>query len=200
MTEERIVDPKTGGMKGQKDERFDLIPWRALAELARVYGKGAKKYDDHNWLKGYRWSLSFGALMRHVALWAVGKDLDDETGLHHLAHAAWHCMTLMTFSGEGLGTDDRMHRVLEANAIKRREVEGQPAKDVWPGDTSPGDVFDVELSSEELSAINDAVADCAMEGHEPGNEVNFEQVWGKAWRARRQLAMRAMSRLLEKQT
>ena len=107
MGEVRVTDPVTGGQKGQKDERFDLVPWDAMEEVARVYGVGAKKYDDHNWLKGYKWSLSLGALLRHVAKWAVGIDRDSETGCHHLAHAAWHCLTLLTFTMRKLGTDDR---------------------------------------------------------------------------------------------
>jgi hypothetical protein len=49
--EVRVVDPITGGMKGSKPERFDLLPWPALEEVARVYAFGATKYDDHNWHK-----------------------------------------------------------------------------------------------------------------------------------------------------
>lgn len=107
MSEVRITDPKTGGQKGQKDERYDLFPFDALDEEARVYGVGAKKYADDNWLKGYSWRLSLGALLRHVARWACGEDRDPETGCHHLAHASWHCRALMTFQLRGLGTDDR---------------------------------------------------------------------------------------------
>jgi hypothetical protein len=106
-TEVRIKDPTTGGEKGQKDERFDLIPFDALEEVARVYGVGARKYSADNWLKGYRWRLSAGAMLRHVARFMVGEDRDPETGCLHLAHAAWHCLTLMTFGMRGLGTDDR---------------------------------------------------------------------------------------------
>lgn len=102
----RQTDPKTGAQKGQKIERFDLIPPRALAELARVYGKGALKYEDNNWRKGYSWSWSLAALYRHLNAWQSGEALDPETKLSHLAHAAWHCFTLMTFESEKLGTDD----------------------------------------------------------------------------------------------
>lgn len=102
-----VTDPKTGGKKGQKDERFDLLPFDALEEVARVYGMGAKKYEPDNWLKGYSWRLSLGALLRHVGRWAIGEDRDLESGLHHLAHAAWHCLTLITFDRRRLGTDDR---------------------------------------------------------------------------------------------
>ncbi len=105
--EVRITDPVTGGEKGQKPERFDLIPFDALEEVARVYGVGAQKYSDDNWLKGYAWRLSAGALLRHVARFMIGEDRDPETGCLHLAHAAWHCLTLLTFAMRGLGTDDR---------------------------------------------------------------------------------------------
>lgn len=111
MSEIRITDPTTGGQKGQKPERFDLIPWDALQEVARVYGKGAEKYEPNNWLRGYKWSLSFGALLRHVTQFWLGKEYDDGpggTGCRHLACAAFHCLALMTFSMRKLGTDDRV--------------------------------------------------------------------------------------------
>jgi hypothetical protein len=101
-----ITDPDTGGQKGQKLERFDLIPAEPLIELARVYGRGAKKYADDNWRKGYSWKLSFGAMMRHA--WAFWKGEErDELGNHHLACCAWHAFTLMWYSQNNKGTDDR---------------------------------------------------------------------------------------------
>lgn len=106
--EVRVIDPNTGGQKGQKPERFELLPAAALQEIARVYAFGAKKYADHNWAKGYDWGLSIGALERHVAEFKKCNDLDNESGLHHLAHAAFHCLTLITFSIYGLGTDSRL--------------------------------------------------------------------------------------------
>lgn len=104
--EVRVVDPVTGGEKGQKPERYDLIPFEALDQIARVYHYGAAKYDDHNWRKGYRWSLSVGALLRHVSLRMQGERLDAESGLPHLAHAGFHILTLLTFDALDLGTND----------------------------------------------------------------------------------------------
>lgn len=108
MSEVRVTDPNTGGQKGVKPERFDLFPFDALEEVARAYGYGAGKYEEEdNWLRGYSWRLSLGALCRHIARFACGEDRDPETGCLHLAHAAWHCLTLVTFHLRGLGTDDR---------------------------------------------------------------------------------------------
>jgi hypothetical protein len=113
MGETIITDPKTGGQKGQKPERFDLVPWDAMEEVARVYHFGATKYEDDNWLKGYRWRLSLGALFRHAARIMCGEDRDPESGLLHAAHICWHGLTLITFYVRKLGTDDRRPAVRE---------------------------------------------------------------------------------------
>ena len=66
----------TGGMKGVKLERFDLIPIGPLTELARHYGRGALKYDNHQWRKGYEWSKSYSALLRHLTAFWNGENYD----------------------------------------------------------------------------------------------------------------------------
>ena len=108
--ETRLTDPTTGAQKGMKIERFDLIPPVPLRYIATVYGFGSKKYDDNNWFKGYPWSWSVGALERHLNAWKAGEDVDPESGLPHLAHAAWHCITLMEFARSQRGADDRLVR------------------------------------------------------------------------------------------
>jgi len=97
----------TGGQKGQKLARFDLIPWDALWEVAELYGKGALKYDDRNWEKGYEWSLSLGALGRHLALFMSGEDFDPETGSPHMAAVAFHALAILRFMKEHPEFDDR---------------------------------------------------------------------------------------------
>lgn len=105
--EHRVVDPHTGGEKGQKLARFDLIPPDALWEVAEHYGRGARKYADRNWERGYAWGLSYGALQRHANAWAAGEDIDEETGGMHMAAVAFHALALLTFSLRDIGTDDR---------------------------------------------------------------------------------------------
>lgn len=105
--EERITDPKTGGEKGSKQAVLGDAAPETLTELAKVYGFGRRKYQRLNYLRGYDWSLSYDACERHLRAFWEKKELDDESGLHHLAHAAWHCLTLLAFAKRGLGTDDR---------------------------------------------------------------------------------------------
>ena len=107
MAETREIDPVTGGEKGSKLARFDLIPPEFEIALAEHYGLGARKYADRNWERGYRWGLSYAALRRHLAAWACGESIDPESGSHHLVAVAWHAITLYIFERRGLGTDDR---------------------------------------------------------------------------------------------
>jgi hypothetical protein len=66
----------TGGQKGTKLARFDLIPAGPLRELAEHYGRGARKYANHQWRQGYEWSKSIAALARHFNDFMAGKDYD----------------------------------------------------------------------------------------------------------------------------
>lgn len=91
------VTSSTGGQKGTKPERFDLIPAGPLRKLAHLYGNGAAKYEDRNWERGYDWSLSFAAAMRHLWLFWGGEDIDAEMGLPHLTCAAFHLFALTEF-------------------------------------------------------------------------------------------------------
>lgn len=104
-----VISP-TGGTKGQKLARFDLIPAEALEQVAEVYGMGSKKYADNNWRKGYAWSLSFAALMRHAWKFWRGETYDPESGLHHMAHVVFHALSLITNTDEHPEYDDRWKR------------------------------------------------------------------------------------------
>ncbi len=101
-----MVDQSTEGIKGSKLARFSLIPVDFLWALAEHYGRGAQKYDDRNWEKGYKWSLSVDALNRHLTQWICGEDTDPETGSSHLVAVAWHAIALWWWHKRGLGTND----------------------------------------------------------------------------------------------
>lgn len=103
----------TGGEKGTKLERFDLIPVGALSTVAHLYGKGAAKYSENNWRKGYEWSKSYSALQRHANAFWNGEDLDPEMQLPHMASVIFHALALITFMQEQPGFDDRFKSVID---------------------------------------------------------------------------------------
>jgi hypothetical protein len=101
------TESSTGGRKNRRLAQLGALDPVALYALAEVAGHGAEKYDRYNYLKGYDWSLAFDALMRHALRFWAGEDQDPESGLHHMAHVAWHALALLSFSVRNLGTDDR---------------------------------------------------------------------------------------------
>lgn len=107
MTSEVRTVSSTGGEKGVKLARFDLLPAGPLSTVAEHYGKGASKYEARNWERGYEWSKSFGALMRHAWAFWGGEDIDVETGSPHMAAVVFHALALLEFAGTHPEFDDR---------------------------------------------------------------------------------------------
>lgn len=97
----------TGAEKGTKLARFDLIPAQIMFELAEHYGRGAEKYADRNWEKGYEWSKSYAALNRHLWAFWNGEDIDPETGSKHIVAVIWHGIALAQFMNQHPDFDDR---------------------------------------------------------------------------------------------
>jgi hypothetical protein len=87
---------------------LDLLPFESLIEIGKVLEFGKKKYAAHKWREGMAWSRLLGALLRHVFKWAMGNDIDPETGLHELAHAGCCVVFLLSYALTGKGTDDRV--------------------------------------------------------------------------------------------
>ena len=92
---------------GGKD-RFDLIPAEPLTALAKIYTMGFEKYGARNWEMGIEWSRIFGAVQRHLWAFWNGEDIDPESGLPHVAHAAWGCFALIEFMHTHTELDDRV--------------------------------------------------------------------------------------------
>lgn len=98
-----------GFVKHDDDKpRVELLPPDALVEISKVLTHGAKKYSANNWCQGADWSRYIGATMRHMLAWAMGEDLDPESGISHLAHAGCCVLFLLSYQLNGLGTDDRI--------------------------------------------------------------------------------------------
>lgn len=114
-SERRVTNEVTGGEKGQKLARFDLIPAGPLWALAEHYGRGSGKYADRNWEKGVDWSLNFAALQRHAWAWWGGEDI-DESGSHHMAAVAWHAFALLEYARTHPELDDRPRATTPAEA------------------------------------------------------------------------------------
>jgi hypothetical protein len=74
---------------------YSLIPMAAMQEAAKVLEYGATKYEIDNWMKPTDWRISYACLMRHMAAWQSGEDLDPESGRNHLGHAMCNILQML---------------------------------------------------------------------------------------------------------
>jgi hypothetical protein len=89
---------------------FSLIPLCTLEDEAKVWEYGKRKYAAWNWAKGMPWSVPFACAMRHLSAWQQGEEIDEESGLPHLAHAMCNLRMLVLFSETYREGDDRPPR------------------------------------------------------------------------------------------
>ena len=78
----------TGIKYDSEKPKMNLLPPKAIVEVAKVLTFGAEKYDAENWRKldDLQNRYTAGAL-RHIFAHMDGEKLDPETGLSHIAHA-----------------------------------------------------------------------------------------------------------------
>ena len=109
--DEAQVDDLQHGVKFDVGKaRFDLISAGPLQELAMIYTYGAKKYADRNWEKGMAFGRLYAATQRHLNAFWSGQSIDEESGMHHLAHAAFGMLALMELEKTHPELDDRVVR------------------------------------------------------------------------------------------
>ena len=127
MSEEIRTTSSTGGQKGVKPQRHSLLPKQGLDAIAEVYAFGASKYAAHNWRRGYEWSKSYDALIRHAQAFWDGETYDEESGLNHLAHAGFHVLSMLTwFAQQGEGADNPFDDRWPAGLERIQRAEGDP--------------------------------------------------------------------------
>ena len=89
-----MTSPKPGMKFDEGKPRLDLIPPLAEWELGRVLAFGAQKYGERNW-SGVGKDRYLAAAKRHINKLLRGEMIDEESGLHHAAHAT--CSLMMYF-------------------------------------------------------------------------------------------------------
>lgn len=122
----KSIDSKQDkGLRHNKGKiRFDLLEPFAIEELAKVFTRGAEKYEDNNWLKGMKWSKMRASLGRHLAAYDKGEDFDfdptcndcksgtctNHTNLYHISQVAWNALAILSYYKHYPQGDDRYIR------------------------------------------------------------------------------------------
>ena len=87
-----IAEEESCAASGKKNDNgkppISLLDRDFIEGTAQVMAFGAKKYDRYNWCGGIAHTRLVDAAMRHLVAYASGEDLDPESGLPHVDHAA----------------------------------------------------------------------------------------------------------------
>ncbi len=70
--------------------RYDLLPPRAILEVAQRFEMGADSYGDRNWEKGQPLSAYLDSGIRHAF-----NVLEGKTDENHAAAAAWNMLAFL---------------------------------------------------------------------------------------------------------
>ena len=110
--------------------KMNLLPPKAIMEIAKVLTFGAEKYDAENWRKldDLQNRYTAGAL-RHIFAHMDGEELDPETNLSHLAHAM--CCLLFKLEIE-LEERTKETELRESNATEHTACDQSFESDILP--------------------------------------------------------------------
>lgn len=86
---------------------INLIPYDAKVEIGKVLGFGQNKYGRAQWTGGIEYSRLLAAAERHMGLFNSGQNLDEESKLEHIAHAAVNLCMLLWMIKNKPEMDDR---------------------------------------------------------------------------------------------
>ena len=139
---------------------FSLLPLTTLEDELRVWMYGKEKYAAWNWAKGMPWSVPFACLMRHMAAWQRGEELDQESGLPHLAHAMCNLRMLTLYSRTYPEGDDR------------------PKKYFMPQESPPEQEPQQKLSGEQENLVTAEIPDHLAPEPAPGGDLTRQQLKG----------------------
>ena len=99
--------PGSGARYNAGKPDYSMIPLDTLEDETRVWMYGERKYKRWNWMKGMAWSVPLACILRHLAAWQRGEDLDPESGLPHLAHVSCNVRMLSLYAKTYVEGDDR---------------------------------------------------------------------------------------------
>lgn len=140
------MNPKD--LAGSPRVPLSLIPGTASAQIAVALLSGDLKYGSANWREvPIGVSRYLDAMLRHIAKYRDGEDVDSESGLHHLAHAGATICILLDAIACDSAVDDRPHPAPAAKVMKDLEAIVQRLREPQEGALSRGDSYAEPLHS-----------------------------------------------------
>lgn len=121
------IPADNGGLRYNEGKPpISLVPPEAIVALAEVYAAGKAKYGARNWERGMEWTKCYDSLMRHAMAWMRGEDNDPESGLRHMAQAAWNALAILVYAERDVGVDDRPTYKMMIKAPRQEYMKFKP--------------------------------------------------------------------------
>lgn len=96
------------GTKFDQDKPDMTLVSRVFVEgVAKCMMFGANKYGRHNYLKGMQLTRLLAAAQRHIKAFEDGENIDSDSGLDHLTHAAANINMILNLKRHNKLDDDR---------------------------------------------------------------------------------------------
>ena len=106
--EEKKKTKMGGGMRYNSGKaELHQVPSSLKYAVAKCLMYGEQKYEKSNWRQGMSWMTVSDCLDRHMTSWMDGEEVDEESGLPHLYHAACNIAFLIEYSNTCPELDDR---------------------------------------------------------------------------------------------
>lgn len=105
---------------------ISLVSPIGLVHTAMAMKDGARKYGPYNWRDNkVIASIYVDAAMRHILQWNDGEERAEDSGAHHLGHAAACLFILLDALENGCLIDDRPTPGKTSEVIKRLTSDAQ---------------------------------------------------------------------------
>jgi hypothetical protein len=97
---------------------FPLFLMKPLIEVAQ---RGEEKYSTHNYLKGGEQNQYLDCIKRHLEQFEspFSSDIDEESGVNHLAHVAWNALVAIYMLEHFSDLDDRFKDISSDQKIEK---------------------------------------------------------------------------------
>ena len=102
---------------------ISLVSPIGLVHTAMAMKDGANKYGPYNWRENsVISSIYIDAALRHIMSWNDGEENAQDSGAHHLGHAAACLFILMDAQENGCLLDERPIKGRTAELIKEKTI------------------------------------------------------------------------------
>ena len=116
------VNPKD--IIGATKPDLSLVPPAAIIGMAQAMKNGADKYGAYNWREHPVQVMTYlAAAQRHILQYLDGEEFAEDSGVHHLAHAAACVGIVMDAKATGNLVDNRPKAGAASKLIKEGTVQ-----------------------------------------------------------------------------